>query len=322
MILYILRRFASGVLLIFLVVSFLFLLLQLAPGDPVQAMVGGYPVSDEYRAQMEREFGLDRPLFERYLTYIGAVLQGDLGYSFANRLPVAEVIMSRLGNTVLLTVAAAIIATVAGIALGVLAAIYKGRRGDTLLIISALAGYSFPIFFLGQILVLVFAVWLGWFPVQGMESIIPNSNPVDQIADVAWHLVLPAVALAMREIGVNIRMTRAAVIQTLSQDYMVTARAKGLAHGTSVFRHGLPNALLPIVTVVGYNLGYVLGGSVLIETVFSWPGIGRLTYESIGSRDTPVIVGVFLVIAVTVIIINACTDALYGALDPRIRTKK
>lgn len=319
---YILRRIGSGFVLLFLVATFMFFLLQAAPGDPVQAMVGGYPVSDEYRAQMEEQFGLNLPLFERYVNYVSSLLQGDLGFSFAHRLPVSEVIMSRIGNTLILSLAAALIATVAGVGLGVLGAIFKGRRGDTALNIAALAGYSFPLFFLGQLLVLIFAVWVGWFPVQGMESMIPKDTPLARIQDVAWHLVLPAVALSMREIGVNIRMTRSAVVQTLDKDYMLTARAKGLPRPTAIYRHGLPNALLPIVTVIGYNLGYVLGGSVLIETVFAWPGIGRLTYESIGARDTPVIMGVFLTVAITVIIINAVTDALYGVLDPRIRSKK
>ena len=319
---YILRRTGSGIVLLFLVATFMFFLLQLAPGDPVQAMVGGYPVSDEYRAQMEEQFGLNLPLFQRYLNYITSLLRGDLGYSFANREPVIDVITSRLGNTLILSLAAALIATVAGVSLGVLGAIFNGRRGDTALNIAALAGYSFPLFFLGQLLIMVFAVWLGWFPVQGMESIVPKDTPLGKVGDVAWHLVLPAIALSMREIGVNIRMTRSAVVQTLDKDYMLTAFAKGLPRPTAIRRHGLPNALLPIVTVIGYNLGYVLGGSVLIETVFAWPGIGCLTYESIGARDTPVIMGVFLVVAITVIIINAITDALYSALDPRIRSQK
>lgn len=317
---YILRRLASAIPLLLGIVIVLFLLVELTPGDPIQALVGDFPVTPEYRAQLEEQFGLDRPTHERLFTYLSNVVRGDLGFSFSSRRPVSQIIFERLPNTLLLTVTALVFASVIGAGVGLLAASSKRKWVDTTVTAGAIAGFSIPAFWLGQLLIILFALRLGWFPVQGMSSLRESYEGVRATLDVAWHLALPVAALCLREIGQVARIARASMAEALTRDHIWTARAKGLSRAAVARRHALRNGMLPVITVIGYSFGFVVGGSVLIETVFGWPGMGRLIYEAVQFRDNQVIIGAFLITAIGVVLSNLLTDLAYGLLDPRIRT--
>lgn len=319
---FILRRLAEAVPLLLAVIVLNFLIIHLAPGDPINALIGDFPAPPEYIEQVRKQFGLDQPLWKQLLDYVTTVLRGDLGYSFANRRPVWELLVERLTNTLLLTVSALIFATVVGVMLGVSAARHPRSWRDNALTSAALFGFSIPVFWLGQILILFFAVKLDWLPAQGMVSTRESYSGLAHVRDVAAHLVLPALALSLRYLVSTARLTRASMIETMGSDYIVTARAKGVRASRVLYIHALPNALLPVVTSVGHNFGYVLAGSALVETVFSWPGLGRLLYDSMLARDTPVILGIFLVGASAAVIANLVTDLAYGWLDPRLRQRR
>ncbi len=319
---FILRRFAEAVPLLLAVIVLNFLIIHLAPGDPIQTLIGDFPASPEYIAKMRAQFGLDRPLWEQLWHYVSQVVQGDLGFSFANRRPVQELLVERLANTLILTVSALLFATTLGVVLGISAARRPRSLVDNLVTVVSLAGFSIPVFWLGQIVILLFAVTLDWLPAQGMTSSRESFQGFDYVVDVAKHLVLPALALSLRYLVSTARLTRSSMLEALRSDYIVTARAKGVRATRMLYVHALPNALLPVVTSVGYNFGYVLAGSALIETVFSWPGLGRLLYDAMLARDTPVILGIFLVGAGTAVAANLITDLAYGWLDPRIRQRK
>lgn len=318
---YILRRFLEAIPLLVGVVLVIFVLIQLSPGDPIQALVGDFPASPEYVEQVRRDFGLDKPAWQQLVAYFGNIARGNLGYSFANRRPVLELIFDRLGNTLLLTVSALAFAAVAGVFLGVLASRRPRSWSDTAITASSLLGFSIPVFWLGQILIIFFAARLGWLPAQGMRSVREEYEGLAAVRDVLAHLLLPVLALSMRYLGLNARITRASMLEVMGKDYILTAKAKGVPEWRLVIRHGLRNALLPVVTVIGYNFGFALSGSALVETVFGWPGMGRLLYDSLTSRDSPVILGIFLVVAVMAILANLITDIVYGILDPRIRIR-
>lgn len=319
---FILRRLMEAVPLLLAVIVLNFLIIQLAPGDPIQALIGDYPAPPEYVAKVREQFGLDLPLWQQLLSYIQNVVQGDLGYSFANRRPVQQLLFERLGNTLILTVSALLFATVVGVLLGVSAARHPRSWIDNLVTAISLLGFAIPVFWLGQLLILFFAVQLDWLPAQGMISSREDYQGLAYAADVAAHLLLPALALSVRYLVSTARLMRTSMLEALGSDYIITARAKGVRRLRMIFVHALPNALLPVVTSVGYNFGYVLAGSALIETVFSWPGLGRLLYDAMLARDTPVILGIFLVGAGTAVIANLATDLAYGWLDPRIRQRR
>ena len=319
---FIFRRLAEALPLLLAVVVLNFLIIHMAPGDPIQALIGDFPAPPEYVARVREQFGLDLPLWQQLLSYVLNVAQGDLGFSFANRRPVQELLWERLGNTLILTVSALVFATCAGIALGISAARRPRTWIDKLVTFTSLLGFSIPVFWLGQVLILFFAVKLDWLPAQGMISSRESHEGLAYAADVASHLILPALALSLRYLVSTARLTRTSMLEALGSDYIVTARAKGVRAMRLLYVHALPNALLPVVTSVGYNFGYVLAGSALIETVFSWPGLGRLLYDAMLARDTPVILGIFLVGAGTAVIANLITDLAYGWLDPRIRQRK
>jgi peptide/nickel transport system permease protein len=319
---FVLRRLAEALPLLLAVVVLNFLIIHLAPGDPIQALIGDFPAPPEYVAKMREQFGLDRPLWEQLVRYVAQVAQGDLGFSFANRRPVQSLLIERLGNTLILTVSALAFATSVGIVLGISAARRPRTLIDNLVTVTSLLGFSIPVFWLGQVLILFFAVKLDWLPAQGMTSSRESFAGLSYAVDVASHLVLPALALSLRYLVSTARLTRSSMLEALRSDYIVTARAKGVRATRMLYVHALPNALLPVVTSVGYNFGYVLAGSALIETVFSWPGLGRLLYDAMLARDTPVILGIFLVGAATAVIANLLTDLAYGWLDPRIRQRK
>jgi peptide/nickel transport system permease protein len=252
-------------------------------------------------------------------TYLEKVVQGDLGYSFANRRPVSELILERVKNTLLLVGTALTLASIAGILLGVSAARSRGSWTDRITTLLSMIGFSVPVFWLAQILIVLFAVHFRWLPSNGIESTRDEFEGWRHVLDVAEHMILPVIALGMRYMVTTARLTRASVLEVLSSEYIVTAKAKGVSPRAVLYKHALPNALLPVATSIGHNFGYVLAGSALVETVFGWPGIGRLLYDSMSTRDTPVILGIFMVGAVVAVVANLATDIAYGFLDPRIR---
>ena len=296
-----------------------FILIQLAPGDPVTVLVGDYPAPPEYISQVRADFGLDQPLWTRAILYFGNLLRGNLGFSFANRQPVLDLIWQRLGPTLLLTVTALVFATIVGLLLGMLAAVRRGKMLDRVSQSAALVGYSVPEFWLGQLLILLFAVGLAWLPSQGMTTVRSQAQGFDAVLDTLKHLLLPALALSVRYIALITRITRASMLEVLNSDFVLAARAKGVLERRVLFSHILKNAAAPIITVLGFNFGYVLAGSALIETVFGWPGLGRLLFDSISKRDYPVLTGILLLLSISVVVANLLTDLAYALLDPRVR---
>ena len=316
---YTLNRAVQGLLLILATMIFLFLLVHLAPGDPIMALVGDYPHTPEYEQEMRVRFGLDKPLHVQLVRYLGSVAQLDFGYSFRYQAPVSKVVSERLGATLLLMAGAMLLAAVIGIMLGLLSSLRAYSIFDNAGTVFALLGYSIPVFWLGQMLMLIFALWLGWLPAQGMTSVRENYTGFNHFVDVLRHLALPLLVLSTRYIAINSRMTRASMLEVLREDYITTARSKGLNERTVILRHAFRNALLPVVTVIGVNFGFLLSGSALVETVFSWPGVGLLTYKSIDARDYPVLLGVFMMVSIMVIVVNFISDVVYAFIDPRIR---
>jgi ABC-type dipeptide/oligopeptide/nickel transport system permease component len=314
---YALRRLAQAIPVLAIVIVINFFLIHLAPGDPASVLAGP-DASPENVAQLRVELGLDEPLPAQLAIYLERVLSFDLGFSYRFQQPVALLILDRLPATLLLMGTAISVSSFVGILLGALAARRPVGAMDGLASFLALAGYSMPAFWLGQILLLVFALQLSLFPVQGMFSLRAPSEGLGRWLDIGHHLVLPAFTYAVYHATLVFRLTRVKMIDTLAQDYILTARAKGAPERRVVTRHALPNALLPIVTVIGYNVGFMFAGSVLIETVFGWPGMGRLMFEAIAARDYPLLLGMFIVISCFVLLANIVTDLVYAVIDPRV----
>ncbi|MBO9642490.1 MAG: ABC transporter permease [Pseudacidovorax sp.] len=315
---FILRRLLQAVPLLLAVVVLNFLLIAFTPGDPITLLVGDFPAPPEYLAQMRHDYGLDQPVWMQLLRYLGKVLQGDFGYSFANQQPVASLILERLGATLELTLTALGLASVLGVAFGVLAARARGRPADPVIQAASSAGYAVPDFWLGQLLILAFAIGLGWLPSQGYNPVRGVAPGWEGFVQHLRYLLLPALALSMRYLTLITRITRASMLEVMNADYILAARARGSAEWQVVLGHALRNAAAPVLTVIGYNLGFVLAGSALIEAVFAWPGIGRLLYESIAKRDYPVMLAILLMVSVTVVLANLLTDILHRLLDPRL----
>ncbi|MFE9439390.1 ABC transporter permease [Streptomyces sp. NPDC006602] len=297
-----------------------FFLFRLIPGDPVRTMTGGRPVSAEQLAAYRKEFGLDLPLWQQFTDYCGKALTGDLGTSYQFRAPVIDKITEALPNTLVLTGTAFVLYTGLGIFLGTRAAWRNGRVGDRLNTGLALTLYSVPSFWLGLLLIIVFSVGIGpvpgLFPTGGMES--GGEEGLAYVLDVAHHLILPVVTLVAVEYGQTLLVTRSALLDEMGSDYLTTARAKGLRDDLVRRRHAVPNALLPTVTLVFVNLGRTVAGVILVETVFSWPGLGGLFYQALSVPDLPLVQGLFLFFAATVIIMNTLADLVYPLLDPRV----
>ena len=301
---YVLTRAAYALPVIWLVVSAVFLLIHLVPGDPILQMLGeGAPAADV--AATRHAYGLDIPLGQQYLHYWKGVLHGDLGPSLRFNQNVSKLIAQRYPYTLQLTVAALIVALIISIPAGVRSAQRCGKWDDKTLSVVSLFGLSFPNFALGPILILIFSIYLGLLPVSG-------SGSVD-------HLILPAITMGGSLAAILTRMVRTSMLEELGQDYIRTARAKGLPERTVVYRHALRNAMLPILTVVGLQFGALLAGAIVTETIFSWPGIGRLTIQAIGNRDYYLVQGCILAIGLTYVLVNFLTDLLYSVANPRIR---
>ncbi len=301
---YLLRRILLTVPVLLGVATLVFALIHLVPGDPAQAMLGD-GASQEEVVKLRQSLGLDRPLLAQYKSFLSGVARGDLGRSFRNNAPVTAQIRERFPNTAMLALAAMLFAMLFAIPLGIIAAVYKGRAIDHVAMTLALAGISMPNFWLGPLLAILFSVYLGWLPVSGTGSIA--------------HLVLPAVTLGAALSAILARMTRASLLEELRELYVLAARARGLSGSRAVLRHAFRNSLIPIVTIIGLQFGAVLTGTIITETIFAWPGVGRLLIQAINFRDYPLIQGCILFISVTYVVMNLLTDLTYGYLDPRIR---
>jgi ABC-type dipeptide/oligopeptide/nickel transport system permease component len=316
---YVVRRLGWAILVCIAAAIMTFLLIRLAPGNPVSILAGDQS-TPEYQAALTKQLGLDQPLWIQLVKYLAQLCRGNLGYSFTYHASVASVIASRAAPTLLLMGLTLVISVVGGVLIGVQTAVERRSRLWGVVGLATLVGYSLPAFWLGQVLILIFAVQLGWFPVLGQAS-DQSSAGFAFIADVAWHLALPVATLATVEVALIARLTRSAMVEALTADYIIAARGKGVGQHRLIYRHALRNALLPVVTVIGLELGWLVAGFVVVETVFSWPGLGTLTYAAIDARDYPVITGLFLVITVSVVLANLLTDLVYLAIDPRMRVE-
>jgi peptide/nickel transport system permease protein len=296
-----------------------FVILRLAPGDPAVVMAGEAGASDAaFMERIRSEYGLDRPLPVQLASYLGHVASGDLGYSYRNRRPVFDMIRERLPATLLLTGTAFVLALAVGTSLGVLAANRQGRWQDGAITVVALVFYAMPLFWVGLLLILLFSAKLGWMPAFGMRAFVVPSGALASALDILWHLAMPAMTLALFSVATYARLTRGAMLEVQHQDFVRTARAKGLPPGRITRAHVLRNALLPVITMAGIQAGQLVGGAIVVETVFAWPGIGRLAFEGLLQRDYNLLMGVFLLSAAMVMLFNLVTDLLYQIADPRV----
>lgn len=315
------RRLLQGVPIILGIVVLNFLLLQLVPGDAATVLAGeagGAPA--EYVAQLRQRFGLDQPLWVQLLLYVKNVLLLDLGYSFRNDMSVIALIAGRLGPTLLLMGTTVTVAVGSGVLCGLLAATAVNTWRDRMISVAAVITYATPLFWAGLMLILVFAVKLDWLPTSGMEDVVAFNEGWRRVVDVARHLVLPTMTLSLFYMALYTRMMRAAMLDQRGMDYVVTARSKGLTERRITYRHVLRNAVLPVITMAGVQVGSLLGGSVVVESVFAWPGLGQLAFQSLFARDFNLLLGIFFLSACLVVVVNVVVDLVYGILDPRIGT--
>ena len=316
---FLLRRLGQAIPIIVGIAVFNFFLLHMAPGDAVDVLAGeAGGATPEYVAQLKAKFGLDQPLHVQLGKFLWNVATLDLGFSFRHNMPVADLILARLPATLLLMVCAIALAFSAGVILGVTAARNLNKAPDRIISVVALLAYATPIFWIGLMLILLFSVKLGWLPSSGMETIGADLSGAARVFDVARHLVLPAVTLALFFMALYTRLMRASMLEVYGLDYVTVARAKGVGEGGVAYRHVWRNALLPMVTMLGLQVGSLLGGSVLVETVFGWPGLGRLAFESVFQRDYNLLLGILLLSSALVVFVNLLIDLLYARLDPRI----
>jgi ABC-type dipeptide/oligopeptide/nickel transport system permease component len=304
MIRYISRRLLFAIPALWLIVTLVFLLAHIVPGDPVQQMLGEGARAEDLQ-QLRHSLGLDMPVLAQYRHYLAGVLRGDLGESFRFQEPVTSVVLSHYPATLELAIVALLVCAAIGIPAGLLAAERRGTSADRAVGLFTLLGLSVPNFALGPVLILVFSVIFGWLPVSGRGGLS--------------HLILPAITLGSTLAAILTRMVRTSVIEELSSDYVRTARAKGLSPSAVLFRHAFRNALIPILTILGLQFGTLLAGAIVTETIFSWPGIGRLAVQAIGARDYPLLQGCILLIAVSYVLVNLLTDTVYALVDPRVR---
>lgn len=316
---FIAQRIAKGILVLIAIIVMNFFLIRLAPGDPAIVMAGEAGASDPmFVAQLREKFGLDKPLIEQLFVYVKGVLSLDLGFSFRQQMPVSHLIAERLPATLLLTLTAFAISLVLGIGFGTLAARFAGTWADTAITVAALIFYATPLFWVALMAILLFSVTLDWLPSFGYETVGAGYTGLARILDIGAHLIMPAMTIGLFFMATYARMTRASMLEVKRLDFIKTARAKGLRDSVIQRRHVLRNALLPVVTLAGVHSGTLIGGAVLTETVFAWPGIGRLLYEALLQRDYNLLLGVFTVCSGMVLIFNLVTDLVYRLVDPRI----
>lgn len=311
---YLLYRLFYAIPVLLGVSILVFTLIHITPGDPARLMLGAAARTEDVE-RLRHELGLDRPLYIQYFSWLGRLFTGDLGESIALRRPVLDEVLNKFGNTLILSTAATVISFTLGILLGVLSAVKRGSIFDRLVMLLATFGLSLPSFWFGMMLIILFSVKLGMLPGSGMTAAFGGGG----FSDVARHLVLPAISLAVVPLAVIARYTRSSMLEAISQDYVRTARAKGLGENRVITRHVIRNAMVTVVTMLGLQIGFMLGGAVYVENVFSWPGIGHMLVNAILKRDIPLIQGGVLLVACSYVLVNLVTDLIYGYLDPRIR---
>ncbi len=316
---FVIRRLIQVIPVVLAIAAMNFALVHTAPGDAADILAGmsGH-ATPEYVAQLRREFGLDRPLYEQFFIYMGKLLTLDLGFSPLQQTPVLALILDRLPATILLMVTAIRLAFGLGVIAGGTAAKRYGSWVDNLISVGALIVYATPVFWLGLMLIVLFSIKLGILPSGGMIEIGAGRTGPAYALDVLWHLILPALSLALFYVAVYARLMRSSMLEIYALDFIVTARAKGLSEHAIAWQHAARNALLPVITLAGVQLGHLLGGSILVETVFGWPGLGRLVFDALLQRDLNLLLGILFMSSVVVVIANLVVDLLYGLLDPRI----
>ena len=306
--------------LLLAVAAFNFFLFRVLPGDPIQLYARSGRLTPEVVDELRSLFGLNEPVWKQFLLYLQGLLHGDLGFSYTYRRPVADIVGERLVNTLVLLSFATILTVVLGIAFGVWSASRRGSKFDSSTVITSLALWSMPTFWVGMLLLFAFGVWLQVLPTTGISTPLATyTTPWGPALDVGKHLILPTITLALVDIGQFVLITRSSLVDVLTEDFVQTARAKGMSKRRVVWGHAVRNAMLPVVTATALYMGLVVGGAIQVETVFSWPGMGELTYQAVLRRDYPVLEACFLLFAVTVIVANFLADLLYRRLDPRVR---
>jgi peptide/nickel transport system permease protein len=317
---FVLKRIFLIVMVVFFGIALNFTLMHLMPGDPVIALIGkGAYAPPEYIEKIREIYGLNKPLYEQFVIYIEKILMGDFGYSWNYRQNVLEVIAERIPYTLVLLVTQLTLATVFGVLIGAFASRKTNSRFTSIADFVSLTFYSMPVFWTGTIYLLVFALYLGWFPLGGFSSIGTHASIFEYILDVLYHLALPVLSLGSYQFAVMYRITKLKMVEVSSQDFVVTARAKGCDQRTVFQKHILKNASIPLITMVGLEIGYMFSGAVLTESVFGIPGMGRLMLDSISARDYPLIMGSFIVLSLLVAVLAVITDIIYAVVDPRIR---
>lgn len=314
------RKVSAAMLTIFVIICVNFVIFRIVPGDPVRMMFRDPRVGAEKIKEMYERFGLSGSLWDQFVAYLRELfLHGDLGFSFVRRTSVLEVIAGRLPQTLMLILTALFIAVILGTLLGSIAGWKTGTRFDSIIITISLAFYSIPIFIMGIIMLMIFGLYLGIFPMSGISTIGADLTGWAHVKDVLSHMFLPVGAIVVWYIGEYIIVTRNTMQDVLDQDYIISARAKGIKESVILRRHALRNAILPVVTITGVNVAFAIGGVIEAETVFNWPGVGRLLFDSVMGRDYPVLQGLFLIFAAALVLANLTVDLIYGYIDPRIK---
>lgn len=316
---FVLRRTLQAIPILFGIAVINFLFVNMAPGDAADVLAGeAGAASPEFMADLRERYGLNEPFHVRFLVYMGKLLTFDLGYSFRYSRPVTELLLAHLWPTLLLMVSAISFAFIVGVVLGVLAARNVNRWPDYLISVGALVAYATPVFWLGLMMIVLFSIKLGLLPSSGMETIGAGHTGLARAWDIARHLVMPALVLGMYLTAFQVRLMRASMLEVGEQDFVTTARSKGLGESAIAYRHVLRNAILPLVTMLGLQIGAMLGGAVLVETVFAWPGLGRLAYTAVFQRDLNLLLGLLFISSLLVILTNIVTEVAYRLVDPRI----
>ncbi len=317
--LYARRRLVQGIPTVFLIITGNFFLLHLAPGDPADVLAGeAGAATAEFMAQLRAQFGLDEPLYLQYFKYLLRTLTLDLGYSFRYGESNLTLIMDRLSATLLLMVTAVTMSILIGSVLGLIAAVRRGTVVEAMILLAAVLAYAAPTFWLGLMFIVLFAIKLNWLPTSGISTVGAGYTGLQYALDVARHLILPATTLALFYFALYARLMRASVLENLGQNYVITARAKGLAPRRIILRHVLRNAILPVVTMAGVQIGGMLGGSVIVESVFGWPGLGLLAFEALFARDLNLLLGILFLGSILVVLANLAVDLAYAIIDPRV----
>jgi peptide/nickel transport system permease protein len=316
------KRLGQSVPVVIGIIVLNFLLLQLAPGNAADVLAGeAGSATPEYMAALRERFGLNEPVWVQLLLYIKNVLTLDLGYSFRNNMPVLSLILQRLWPTLLLMGTTLVVSVGLGTLLGVISATRVHGWRDTIISVVAIIAYATPLFWVGLMLILLFSIQLGWLPASGMETVAAFNEGLARVRDVAWHLVLPATTLSLFYMAVYTRLMRSTMLDQFGMDYVLTAAAKGLTDKQITAKHVFRNALLPVVTMAGIQTGALLGGSVVVESVFGWPGLGLLAYQALFARDYNLLLGIFLFSACLVVLVNILVDLVYTFIDPRIELR-